>query len=66
MFIKEPRGNCYVFKAIIIITVRKTVSACDCKHACKYKNIYACIINVYVPHAVKNQSALVKRIGLPE
>ena len=27
----------------------------------KYKNIYACIINMYVPHEVKIQRALVKR-----
>ena len=27
----------------------------------KYRNIYACIINIYVPHEVKNQRALAKR-----
>ena len=27
----------------------------------KYKNMYACITNIYVPHEVKYQRALAKR-----
>ena len=49
----------FTLSLIVIVVVRLTIVGFS-QLVFNRKNIYACIINIYVPHDVKNQRALAK------